>query len=318
MDTLQCGIEKPTTLCEEVQLRCPRCGTEIENHGCPVCFFYIAKVQGIWQALPPDRIAYYSRFSKEYEKIRRAEGRGSDEDDFYLRLPYEDTTGANRTQWKIRARTYDCLRARFLASKTHLGGKKVLDLGAGNGWMSYRLARAGHSPFAVDLLVNGRDGLGAAEHYRSHLPEMFPRFQAEFNHLPFADAQFDVAIFNASLHYTEDCEASVREALRCVRSGGAVIVCDTPWYSRDESGRTMIAERRAGFLRRFGTASDAIASMEYLTDDRLQKLEEGLSIRWQIQIPSYGLKWATRPLFAKIHGRREPSRFRIYATWKAA
>ena len=39
---------------------------------------------------------------------------------------------------------------------------RILDLGAGNGWMSYRLALQGHLPIAVDLLTNDRDGLGAA------------------------------------------------------------------------------------------------------------------------------------------------------------
>ncbi len=37
-------------------------------------------------------------------------------------------------------------------------GAKILDIGAGNCWMSYRLALAGHKPIAVDLLINKRDG----------------------------------------------------------------------------------------------------------------------------------------------------------------
>ena len=108
----------------------------------------------------------------------------------------------------------------------------------------------------MDLLTNDHDGLGAAEHFRKHLPAMFPRFQAELARLPFQDEQFDAVIFNASFHYAEDYAATLREALRCVRSGGTVIVSDTPWYSSEESGRRMVAERSAAFLRalwnRFG------------------------------------------------------------------
>jgi SAM-dependent methyltransferase len=182
--------------------------------------------------------------------------------------------------------------------------------------MSYRLALARHSSLAVDLLTNNYDGLGAAEHYRKYLPAMFPRIQAEFTRLPFQDDQFDAVVFNASFHYAEDYTATLCEAFRCVRGGGMVIVCDTPWYSREDSGRRMVLERGAAFLDRFGIASDSISSLEYLTDERLRAVEERLSIRWTIHSPRYGFKWAIRPLVAMLRNRREPSRFRIYAALK--
>jgi predicted RNA methylase len=49
----------------------------------------------------------------------------------------------------------------------------LLDLGAGTGWMSYRLALRGHHPVAVDLLNDDRDGLGAARHFFAKLPREF-------------------------------------------------------------------------------------------------------------------------------------------------
>jgi hypothetical protein len=97
-----------------------------------------------------------------------------------------------------------------------------------------------------------------------------------------------------------------------------VIVSDTPWYSSEESGRQMVAERKAQFRRRFGTASDSVKSQEYLTDVRLKALEKLLSIRWMSYIPWYGWKWAMRPLIATLRRRREPSRFRIYVARKNA
>jgi ubiquinone/menaquinone biosynthesis C-methylase UbiE len=145
---------------------------------------------------------------------------------------------------------------------------------------------------------------------------MFPRFQAEIARLPFQDEQFDTIIFNASFHYSEDYGITLREAFRCVRKGGMVIVSDTPWYSCEESGRQMVAERRAYFTDRYGTASDSIKSAEYLTDERLRTLEQQLSIQWTTYSPRYGFKWAMRPVLAKLHRRREPSRFSIYAAWK--
>jgi len=300
-----------------VLLQCPRCAAKAIGLECPACSFRMQIDAGIVRALPHERAGHFARFAQEYEVIRVAEGRSSDLEDFYLGLPYKDITGRNSKQWRIRARSYNYLVRHVLPHDLPRSGL-ILDLGAGNCWMSYRLALAGYRPIAADLLTNGRDGLGAARHYRKRLPDIFPRFRAEMERLPFQAEQLDAVIFNASFHYSEDYEATLREALRCVRRNGMVIVSDTPWYSREESGRKMLAERRAAFFEKYGTSSDSIASLGYLTDERLRDLEQHLSIRWKLHSPNYGLKWAMRPLVAKLRRRREPSRFRIYVARKNA
>jgi SAM-dependent methyltransferase len=271
---------------------------------------------GIVLALAPDRLAYYADFVADYERIRAAEGRGSRDKSYYLALPHEDTTGNNSGQWKIRAKSYDYLIRQVL--KPLSDGEAVLDLGAGNCWLSYQLARRRYRPIAVDLLTNSQDGLGAAIHYQNELGSSIPRFQAELNCLPFQDGQFDVVIFNASFHYSENYETTLREALRCIKPNGLVVICDTPLYSQEASGKQMIAERRAYFRDRFCTASDSVESQEFLTDERLRRLEEALSIHWTVYRPWYGWRWAMRPWVARLRRRREPSKFRIYVARKDA
>lgn len=312
---LPCGIASDAEHLG-VRLRCPRCQADLIELACLSCRFHLQNNNGILDALPPERAKHYARFIEEYERIRSAEGRGSEDESFYLGLPYADVSGRNRKQWKIRASSYDYLIAHVLKSNLPAEGGQILDLGAGNCWMSFRLAVAGHYPFALDLLTNDSDGLGAAEHYRGHLPRLFPRFRAELAHLPFQDEQFDTVIFNASFHYAENNEAVLREALRCVKAGGIVVISDTPWYALEDSGKQMVAERQAAFLHRYGTASDSIKSLEYLTDERLRTLEEQLSIHWTTYFPWHGFKWSMRPLVAKLRNRREPSRFRIYVARK--
>ncbi|MEI7036691.1 class I SAM-dependent methyltransferase [Fulvimonas yonginensis] len=281
-----------------------------------MCGFAMAVEHGVLQALTPESRAHFARFVRDYERIRACEGRGGNDAGFYLDLPYRDASGRNTGQWRMRARSYDYLVRHLLAGLEPRHGGRILDLGAGNGWMSYRLALAGFRPCAVDLLGNASDGLGAARHYRARLPGLFPRVQAELARLPFADGQFDAAVFNASFHYAEDAEATLGEALRCVRAGGLVVISDTPWYAREESGRRMVAERQASFRQRYGSAGDTLASLDYLTDARLQRLADALSLRWDVHRPWYGLRWAARPLVARLRGRREPSRFRLYAARK--
>src|SRR5246127_2310689 len=300
-----------------VGLRCPRCPVDLHSIDCSHCGLRLETRGGIVLALPPERIAHYARFITDYECIRAAEGRASATEEFYCNLPYRDVTGKNSGQWRIRARTYDALVRDVLQRDVPPGGR-ILDLGAGNCWMSFRLALAGYTPCAVDLLTNPQDGLGAAMHYRGHLPELFPRFQAELSHLPFQSGQFDAVIFNASFHYAEDPEAALCEALRCASADGIVVISDTPWYRRDESGRQMVIERRARFWAQYGSASDSLESLEYFTYERLQALADRAAIAWTVHTPHYGLRWKLRPLIARLQNRREPSQFRIYVARKTA
>jgi|HubBroStandDraft_6_1064221.scaffolds.fasta_scaffold00250_14 ubiquinone/menaquinone biosynthesis C-methylase UbiE len=311
----------------ELKLRCPSCGKDgpalsfeslAANHDrvvCKTCSFATTQKSGIWLALPPDRQRHFAQFMRDYERVRKLEGRGSASPNFYLSLPFHDLTGRNASQWSIRARTFKHIAQDLLATLSGQRGSplKVLDLGAGNAWMSYRLASLGHQPVAVDLLTNTLDGLGAAIHYQSVLPKLFPRFQADLDHLPFADDQFDCAIFNASFHYSENYKSTLSEAIRCLAPGGAIIIADTPTYSQESAGQKMIDERRQLFQKSFGCKSDSLQSGEYLTPARLLALEGNIQLEWRTHRVWYGYRWAARPLIARLKGRREPSQFRIYS-----
>jgi len=141
---------------------------------------------------------------------------------------------------------------------------------------------------------------------------MFPRIEASLDQLPFSGGGFDLVIFNASFHYSPNYVHTLAEALRCLRPGGAVVIADTPWYARHESGMRMVEEKRALFRAQYGFPSSSIPSQEFLTPDRLELLSVALGITWQTYTPFYGIRWSLRPLHAKLQRRRPPSHFRIY------
>ena len=311
----------------QLQLRCPACAYPLGNLAaafdgaglsCGQCEFALVSEKGIWKALRPHRYAYFEKFIHDYETVRASEGRGSVTDEYYLALPFQDLTGHNEWQWQIRARSFECFDHQVLGDlgTQHSGGLDVLDIGAGNGWMSYRLALAHHRPVAVDLLLNEADGLGAARHYRSAVPGLFPRFQAEMDALPFMDAQFDLVIFNAAFHYSEDYQRTLGEALRCLRSCGRVVILDSPFYKECASGVRMVEEKRSQFEKKYGFRSDSINSREFLYPELMQKLERDCGLRWHIRKPAYGLRWTLRPVKARLLGKREPSDFLIFTGQK--
>ncbi len=303
-------------------LRCPVCTHSIgelvpQAMGveplCPACGFRFKNEQGIWKAFAPCREERFEQFMTEYQTIRRSEGRGSSGGCYYLALPFKDTTGRNSWQWRLRARSFRYLQRKILPEieRGHKSGLDILDVGAGNCWLSYRLALGGHRPVAIDLRTDELDGLGASRHYLRFLSHPFPRFQAEMDRLPFDEGQFDLVIFNASFHYSEDYQTTLGEVLRCLRRPGHILIVDSPFYTSEENGCAMMAERRKAYLKKYGFASDSIASREFLTWETLRQLSRTYGVRWQLVRPWYGMRWALRPLRARLARRREPAKFYI-------
>jgi SAM-dependent methyltransferase len=249
------------------------------------------------------------KFLEDYRTIRSAEGRGSRESSYYQALPYRDLSGTNSAQWTIRGKSYRYFERTILSEMERKANRPldVLDLGAGNCWMSYRLALRNHRPFAVDIFTDAMDGLRAAHHYGRR----FPLFEAEFDHLPFRSSSFDLAIYNASIHYSMDYARTLKELRRCLRPGGHFVIIDSPIYRRREHGERMRAERHDDFLKRYGFRSEAIPSLEYFDEPMLAELADELNIQWSVHRPWYGWKWWWRPWKARLLGRRPPSRFWI-------
>jgi SAM-dependent methyltransferase/uncharacterized protein YbaR (Trm112 family) len=293
---------------------CPVCHTPLsalntERLRCPTDDLIYECRDGIWRFLTPDRAAHYAQFVCEYQQVRAAEGRGAIGAAYYRALPSADRSGRFTADWSIRARSFNTFTQKVLQplERAQQQPLLILDLGAGNGWLSYRLAQRGHRVAAIDLLTNPQDGLGAHVHYDA----AFTPVQAEFDRLPFDGAQFDLVIFNASLHYAVAYETTLREAVRVLQLGGQIVVLDSPVYRSGESGAQMVREREAAFTQAYGFPSNALPSENYLTQQRLHDLAEALQLRWTFIQPSYGWRWQLRPISARLRGRREPARFAV-------
>jgi SAM-dependent methyltransferase len=209
-------------------------------------------------------------------------------------------------EWRVRRDSFAHLQRHVLGANGH-GGKRVLDLGAGNGWMSHRLASLGHRVVAVDRVGDEADGLGACRHY----PIGFTTVQADFDALPFEPAQFDLAVFNGSLHYSPDPPATLAEAARMLTPGGVLVVMDSPMFSREGHGAAMLADEQARIKAETGVDIRR-PGVGFFTFDALDRATRSVGLRGRF-VPSRGsFDFRVRRQIAWLRLRRAPSAFGVW------
>ena len=179
------------------------------------------------------------QFVDDYRRVRVAEGFATTDPEYVRQLPFRDVTGRNTAAWRIRALHYLIIRAGLRLIPRI---ERVLDVGAGNGWLARRLAPS----FRVTALdVDGGDtGLGALRDAR------VTRVVGDLEALPLRSQWFDAVIVAAALHYAVDVRAALSEAARVLRPGGLLIVADSPVYDGEASREAAWARTKdhyAGF-----------------------------------------------------------------------
>ena len=294
---------------------CPVCRTPVVRESsaayrCPSDGIRYPLVDGIWRFLPAPQVERHAPFIRAYETVRRAEGRAAKDAAYHRSLPFTPRSDAHHAIWRVRAQSYRTLLRRVVQPLARAAGKplRVLDLGAGTGWLAYRLVEAGHHAAAVDVLTNVWDGLGAWVHFGAEAG--YTPVQASFDRLPFIEDECDLIVFNGALHYSADYEATLREALRVLQPHGRIVIMDSPLYRRASSGVRMVEQRNAQFRQDYGVEVDGLTAENFLTHDRLKALGEALRLRWRRLRPYRGT-WALRWGLNRLRMDREPARFPV-------
>lgn len=255
-----------------------------------------------------------ARFRAAYAAHRQSEGRGVGTADELLALPYV-RSGPLARQWHVRARSYE----RFLSAVVEPLERArapepltVLDLGAGNSWLSCRLAQRGHACIALDWRYDAVDGLGAAA--PDQLLGRVTRVAASFDAIPLT-RPCDLVVFNAALHYAVSLEHTITEATRLLHPTGRLVILDSPFYRRVADGERMVAEKRATARREWGARAPdllALPMIEYLTAGRLAAASAPHGLVWRRHRVRYPLWYELRPVVARLRRSRPPSRFDVW------
>lgn len=107
----------------------------------------------------------------------------------------------------------------IIAVNESIIGKKVLDIGCGDGWMTAILQKYANSITGVDPSIS------AVEMARKTVSHADIFVQSGEN-LSFSDNTFDTVLFAQSLHHHDDPDAALKEARRVVCLGGMIIVIE--------------------------------------------------------------------------------------------
>jgi SAM-dependent methyltransferase len=293
------------------QFVCPECRTDLvetgrERYACAVCGQVFERRAGVWRFLTDARGARLEPFIRQYRSVRQTEGRRPTAPDYYRRLPSVAPGDPYARDWQLRRETYHHLLGHVLAAGA--SPLRLLDVGAGSGWLSHRLAALGHCAVAVDAIDDEVDGLGAARHYAHD----FVLVQADFEALPFASGQFDLVVFNGSLHYAADTAATLERAHRMLGSGGVLVVMDSPMFRADGDGSAMVSASQQRFRTECGCANVVQPGAGYLTFSRLAAIAEKLALSPHF-VPSRGpLGWRLRRSVARVRLRRAPAAFGLW------
>jgi len=136
--------------------------------------------------------------------------------------------------------------------------------------------------------------------------------QADFDALPFGTAQFEVVVFNASLHYSPHVAQTMTEAARVLAPGGLVVAMDSPMFERKGDGEAMVRQQIETLRTQYGISAPIRPGIGFLTRDALADVAEARG--WKAKfVPTSGpLSWRVRRWWSSRHLDREPATFGVW------
>lgn len=207
-------------------------------------------------------------FLSSFGALRADEQRRLTDPALYPLLP---DAPAVRGEFEWRLRRYDLAVALDVCGRG--APRRILDLGAWNGWLSNRLAEQGHEVTAIDYFVDPFDGLQARQFYRTR----WRAVQMNLEELAVLNEQYDAVIVNRCLQFYADPPAYAEQVRQKVAPGGVALLTGLA-FLRDPSQRLAgLAALRARLNQR---GADFFKPMKgYLDfDDRARLAAQG----WQL------------------------------------
>jgi SAM-dependent methyltransferase len=197
-------------------LLCPSCRQRFERRGC------------VLRLLSAARAAALDEWSRSYREARLRDGWQPLAPEQLLALPFASPAGYSALYWQVRRQTYRALRRLLAERGLQPGNGPIADLGAGVGWLSFRLAVQGFRVLAVDASLDEAFGLGAGRTYLASTAGRLLLVQGDLERPPLQPGRWGAVLFNASLHYAADVMGTLERAAQALQPRGLLVVMDTP------------------------------------------------------------------------------------------
>jgi len=294
--------------------------------GCPVCQKALSQQEnvlycpnddlsfplqdGILRLMPAEQREEADAFAEEYRDRREEQGWRSLTAEEMAALPTIPPGGWDKIYWPVRHKSFQVLIRWF---KQNFDGRtrplRVVDMGAGVGWLSGRLAMEanelveaeGHEPVelvALDLSRDDAFGLGAAGRLRQGMDLPLTLVQGDIERPPFQRKSVDLLIYNASLHYAGDIGACLANAAGLLRKGGAVVIMDSPISTGPV---TAISGPPPGVEGKTDKKQTGRSGRQLPNDEVVQALTEA-GLAYESTSIWRGLRWQVRQLRLKVFG----------------
>ena len=260
-----------------VSVSCARCGTTYPaDNG--ILRMLDDRVPGI--AAKRGEIAGWVELARQQEWYRP-------DDEVDRALPFLNRDlGWEDEHWLANERGFSRLLERIRP------GDRVLEVGAAKCWASPHLLDRGAEYVAVDILDDGLIGLGRGAFYGE-----FTRIQADGEHLPLADASFDVTFCVATLHHALDLAAKVRELARVTRRGGN----DAALNEGARGWRANAVNPEQEHERELGINEHVHTVPRYLAAFVRARLRP-----WHVELTTPEEEWSRRRLVRRLYPRARP------------
>ncbi|MFL5752235.1 MAG: class I SAM-dependent methyltransferase [Bacteroidia bacterium] len=176
----------------------------------------IAKHNGsIFKIMEPAFEESLNLFLNKYEDILSRENHKLTQLN-YNELPCE-TKGKDSFEWYWRSQSKKVVFSEIFSLK----GKKVLEIGPWNGWLSHHLHKGGADLLCLDYFVEPPHGLRTKEYY--HDPS-WTSVQCDIENLDFLVPGFDYIILNHQLQFCSDPQKLIEQLFPLLNRGGKMLI----------------------------------------------------------------------------------------------
>lgn len=254
---------------------------------------------GIIRLLPEGQRAAAGTFATDYLARREAQGWRRLEAWEMSALPAVSPAGWDKIYWPARRQSYQAF-SRWLEEfeNSRPGVLRVVDMGAGIGWLAVRLAEKSHQVVAIDLSCDDSFGLGAARRLRQERDAEFVLVQADIEAPPVQPGSVDLLVYNASLHYAQDIAGCLGAGAMTLRRGGAIVIMDSPISTGPV---TAVAQPPPGIDAPASETSESRRG-RHLPNEEVFQAISAAGLEYDIIPVRRGLRWQLRQFRTRLFG----------------